>query len=469
MNHLLVVLALLLLASPVAAQPIQPNNVKLTGTSGSVYPKIEATGPPATLGVNVITKGGACLQVNGVCVAGGGGGTCAVGSANTICMAGSSTGNPVTISATGSDSDISVALLPKGLGVLLLNTSTVIDGFSGYIRYTGENPLLTRAQQAVTFTVPQASYPAGAYGAFNAGFSAFTTANPNVSDPSYNIYAAGLFRTDAPASNDKYYGGELYGIWVGVDWSAVGGGGNPSLNAVVADIQINAEDAYSAYALFGATTWNADMTSDGGGLFVETVVQNGATVGTAQGIRLQRVEANDTATVQADRGITITAPAKAAGATIGSTRAIVIDATSVAVTTDSIGLDIGNVSGGGGVNAAIRTGTGAVLLGDSVTTAKHLQSSTTAPAVTNTSANSCGTSAASIVGTDVSGKVTVGSVGGTSCTVTFGAAWTNAPSCVVTNETTANLARATSTTGTVILAGTFVAGDVLAYLCLGRI
>ena len=79
---------------------------------------------------------------------------------------------------------------------------------------------------------------------------------------------------------------------------------------------------------------------------------------------------------------------------------------------------------------------------------------------------SCGTSP-SIVGNNTSGKVTTGSVAPTSCTVTFSSAWVNAPSCNVTNETTANLARATSTTTTVELAGTFVAGDVLAYQCLG--
>lgn len=92
----------------------------------------------------------------------------------------------------------------------------------------------------------------------------------------------------------------------------------------------------------------------------------------------------------------------------------------------------------------------------------------TAPAVSNTSANSCGTTAATIAGNDNAFKVTVGATAGTSCTVTFNAAWSNAPSCSVSNETTANLSRATSTTTTVILAGTFVAGDVLAGACLGR-
>lgn len=99
----------------------------------------------------------------------------------------------------------------------------------------------------------------------------------------------------------------------------------------------------------------------------------------------------------------------------------------------------------------------------------HLVSGgTQAPAVTNTSANSCGTTAASISGTDTAGKVTVGATSGTSCTVTFAAAFSTAPSCFVMDETTAVLARATSTTTTVIFAGVFTAADVLAYACVGR-
>lgn len=79
---------------------------------------------------------------------------------------------------------------------------------------------------------------------------------------------------------------------------------------------------------------------------------------------------------------------------------------------------------------------------------------------------SCGTSPA-IAGNNTAGKVTTGTGAPTSCTVTFSSAWVNAPSCSVSNETTENLARATSTTTTVVLTGTFVAGDVLAYQCLG--
>lgn len=97
---------------------------------------------------------------------------------------------------------------------------------------------------------------------------------------------------------------------------------------------------------------------------------------------------------------------------------------------------------------------------------RHLLGAGTAPAVTNTSANSCGTTAATLVGSDTAGKVTVGATSGTSCTITFTAAFTNAPACSVSDETTAVLARATSTTTTVILAGVFTAADVLSYNCI---
>jgi hypothetical protein len=95
---------------------------------------------------------------------------------------------------------------------------------------------------------------------------------------------------------------------------------------------------------------------------------------------------------------------------------------------------------------------------------KHLESRGATPAV----AGSCG-AGPTIVGTDVAGKVTTGTGSPTSCTITFATAWANAPACMVTNETTPNLARAVSTTATVTLSGTLVAGDVLAYMCFGRV
>lgn len=91
------------------------------------------------------------------------------------------------------------------------------------------------------------------------------------------------------------------------------------------------------------------------------------------------------------------------------------------------------------------------------------------PAVSNTSANSCGTTAATIAGNDNNGVITVGATSGTSCTVTFTVAAAARRECVVTNETTANLARATySDTTHSIFTGIFVAADKIAYVCFAR-
>ena len=68
---------------------------------------------------------------------------------------------------------------------------------------------------------------------------------------------------------------------------------------------------------------------------------------------------------------------------------------------------------------------------------------------------------------DMAGKITTNTVGACTIVMTFGTAYARAPSCHLNNETTANLARATSTTTTVTLAGTTVSGDVWSYLCIG--
>jgi len=99
---------------------------------------------------------------------------------------------------------------------------------------------------------------------------------------------------------------------------------------------------------------------------------------------------------------------------------------------------------------------------------QHLESTGTAPVVTNTTSNSCGLTAASIVGTDQAGKVTTGGTSATSCTVTFALAWTQEPSCFCTNETTGVLCSAKSTQTTVILTGTLGGASVVSYGCLGR-
>lgn len=138
---------------------------------------------------------------------------------------------------------------------------------------------------------------------------------------------------------------------------------------------------------------------------------------------------------------------------------VALQATGVSITgrAAAAGVTVAAISSGANERLALTgKGTGAVTVGT------HLESTGTAPAVSNTSANSCGTTAATLVGTDNAGKVTVGATGGTSCTITFAVAYTNAPPCVASNGYTT-----TSTTTTLIVAGTMAAAEVWSYICIG--
>jgi len=97
------------------------------------------------------------------------------------------------------------------------------------------------------------------------------------------------------------------------------------------------------------------------------------------------------------------------------------------------------------------------------------QVSGTAMAVANVGANSCGTTTATIAGNQTVGEVTVGATSGTQCRVTVPQAVTTRFNGSCMNQTTANPCRlvAVSTT-TFDLTGTFVAGDVIAYIVMGR-
>lgn len=97
----------------------------------------------------------------------------------------------------------------------------------------------------------------------------------------------------------------------------------------------------------------------------------------------------------------------------------------------------------------------------------------TSPAVANIGANSCGTSAASIAGTDNAWSLTVGATSGTACRVTFDTTAPNAWECAVNNQTTFTLDatphQTASTTTTVDISATgFVAGDVIHGVCVAR-
>jgi len=121
-------------------------------------------------------------------------------------------------------------------------------------------------------------------------------------------------------------------------------------------------------------------------------------------------------------------------------------------------------------SAAIGNGANTSTIGSSAVIRHYVNgiyvSVNATPAVSNTSANSCGTTAATITGTNDTGVVTVGATSGTSCTMTFTIAAPTRRQCVITNETTGNLVRATYTDTThSVFVGTFVAADKLAYLC----
>lgn len=79
----------------------------------------------------------------------------------------------------------------------------------------------------------------------------------------------------------------------------------------------------------------------------------------------------------------------------------------------------------------------------------------------------CGTSP-SIGGNDSVGRVTVGAANGGRCTITFVSPWPNPPVCSAFDETNPILIRpVANSTASMVLTGTFAAGDVLDYSCLG--
>jgi hypothetical protein len=81
--------------------------------------------------------------------------------------------------------------------------------------------------------------------------------------------------------------------------------------------------------------------------------------------------------------------------------------------------------------------------------------------------NDCGTSP-SIGGNDSVGRVTVGAANGGRCTITFVSPWPNPPVCSALDENSTTLVRPTAaSTASMVLTGTFAAGDVLAYSCRG--
>ena len=119
------------------------------------------------------------------------------------------------------------------------------------------------------------------------------------------------------------------------------------------------------------------------------------------------------------------------------------------------GLEVGG-SGGLGI------GSTKIRLAQGFST--HIEATGTTP-----TAASNGT-AATVVGTDLAGRITVGAVPNTQLTLTFGVAFPNAPICFAQNETTAVTIRATTVgtnSVTFTATGLFVAGDAVSYICMG--
>jgi hypothetical protein len=89
--------------------------------------------------------------------------------------------------------------------------------------------------------------------------------------------------------------------------------------------------------------------------------------------------------------------------------------------------------------------------------------------VANVAANSCGTTTATITGNANAGQVVVGATSGTQCRIAIPQAVDNRWHVMCSNETTANLCRGKFVDTTHFdLLGTFVAGDTLSYIALGR-
>lgn len=67
--------------------------------------------------------------------------------------------------------------------------------------------------------------------------------------------------------------------------------------------------------------------------------------------------------------------------------------------------------------------------------------------------------------TDLQGSIT--NVGLTTCTITFAATWTKAPSCVITNNTV-RASQVNTVTATAITITAITAGDKISWICFGK-
>lgn len=258
-------------------------------------------------------------------------------------------------------------------------------------------------------------------------------------DPSANFvnsaWSAGNFTANSKAANDKNFS---------------------SLNGL---------EAYSYHN--GTGTLQAQY-----GTYTDVQLRGAATVGALYGMLTYSGLNNAGATVTDNYGMY--AQAYNDAGTLTNNFGMFVDVARGTIT-NNYGLYIADQSAvGGTISRAMRI-KGATAVSEfeglltALRTTSKVYTSGAVTSVSNTSAASCGSTAATIAGTDNNGIITVGATSGTSCTVTFGSAATTRRECTVTNETTANLVRSVYlTTTTSKFDGVFVAGDVLAYVCLAR-
>lgn len=122
-----------------------------------------------------------------------------------------------------------------------------------------------------------------------------------------------------------------------------------------------------------------------------------------------------------------------------------------------------SVKGTGGTNLfTVASSTGAKMF--EVDSKGHIVYGGSTPTV-----SSCGTSPSLIGGNDVVGRIQVGSVVATSCTLTFAQAWTNPPVCDANVEGGLTVFTSASSTATALLitGASAITGDVITYQCHG--
>lgn len=113
-------------------------------------------------------------------------------------------------------------------------------------------------------------------------------------------------------------------------------------------------------------------------------------------------------------------------------------------------------------------GTHAITAGSTIS-GSSLIASGTITGVANVGANSCGTTTATILGSNNSSVITVGATAGTQCRLQFSFAATTAWDCTANDDTTTIAVRTTpvDTTHTDVI-GTFTAGDKVTSHCFPR-